>query len=555
MSAFLTLLSVATAFSQTVPPQKPLEVPARIGILGDAKITLNEVIQRVLANDKDLAISRIVNQEAVLNLRGARGYFDPRIGLNAFDSRTVTPASSSLSGTTDGKLTSKEIYADPNVSGSSPFLGTTYKLDFASARNTSDSTFNTINPQYPTSVNLNLTQPLWRGLLFDDNRHRVEVARRNVQLTDAQLRQRVIEIVSQAIQDYYELEYARRNLDVQIEAVRLAEQQDASNRRQVQQGLLAPVDVVQTQTQIATFQQNVFLAQNALSNAENALKALMLSDRNDLMWGMALVTDQTPDVRAELPALDAAIKEALSDRPELKEQTLSIDINQLDARLSREQAKPQIDAYATLGIAGLAGYVVPPSGSNPFSQAFAPLVNQINALSAQAGLPPLSAISFGSASVPPVLTGGYGQSLSALGTGQFTTAIVGVNVSIPIRNRTALANEAISVAEGRRLNVQKQQIELAIEQDVRNALQLMSSSEARLDASITARRYAEDQYASEQRQFQAGTSTVFLVLQRQTDLISARTREVRAEADTGEAKANLDRALARTLEVRNIALK
>ena len=83
----------------------------------------------------------------------------------------------------------------------------------------------------------------------------------------------------------------------------------------------------------------------------------------------------------------------------------------------------------------------------------------------------------------------------------------------------------------------------------------MSSSEARLEAAITARRYAEDQYASEQRQFQAGTSTVFLVLQRQTDLIAARTREVRAEADTGEAKANLDRALSRTLEVRNIALK
>ena len=555
MRAIVTLFFVATAFAQTVPPQKPLEVPARIGILGDAKITLNEVIQRVLANDKDLAISRIVNQEAVLNLRGAHGYFDPRIGLNAFDSRAVTPASSSLSGTTDGKLTSKEILADPSISGSSPFLGGTYKLDFSSARQTSDSTFLTINPQFPTSLNLNLTQPLWRGLLFDDNRHRIEVARRNIQFTDAQLRQRVIEVVSQATQDYWELQYASRNLDVQIEAVRLAEQQDASNRRQVEQGLLAPVDVVQTQTQIATFQQNVFLAQNALTNAENALKAIMLSDRNDLMWGMALIPDQAPEARVELPALDAAIKEALGTRPELKEQTLSIDINRLDARLSREQAKPQIDAYATLGLAGLAGHIIPPSGSNPFTAAFAPLVNQINALSAQAGLPPLSPISFGSSSVPAVLTGGYGQSISALGSGQFATAVVGVNVSIPIRNRTALANEAISVAEGRRLNAQKQQIELAIEQDVRNALQLMSSSEARLEAAITARRYAEDQYASEQRQFQAGTSTVFLVLQRQTDLIAARTREVRAEADTGEAKANLDRALSRTLEVRNIALK
>jgi HAE1 family hydrophobic/amphiphilic exporter-1 len=538
-----------------VPPVKPLDVPVRVGILGDAKITLNEAIQRVLANDKDLAISRILSEEAVLNLKGAKGYFDPRLGFSGHDSRSVTPASSSLQGSPDGKLTQKELLADPSVSGSSPYFGTTYKLDFSSARQTSDSTFLSINPVFPTSVNLNLTQPLWRGLFYDDNRHRIEVARKNIQLTDAQLRQRAIEVVSQAIQDYRELEYAYRNLGVQIEAVRLAEQQDASNRRQVEQGLLAPVDVVQTQTQVATFQQNVFLAQNALTNAENALKAIMLGDRNDLMWGMALIPDGASEARGEMPALDAAVKEALADRPEVKEATLSVDVNQLDARLSREQAKPQVDFYATLSASGLAGHPVPASGSNPFAAAFGPLVNQINTLSAAQGLAALPPISFGSSSVPPVLVGGYGQSISALGTGEFTTAVVGVNISIPVRNRTAKAAEAVSVAEGRRLAAQKQQVELAIVQDVRNALQMMSSTAARLDASVTARKYAEEQYGSEQRQFQAGTSTVFLVLQRQTDLIAARTREVRAEADLGEAKANLDRALARTLDVRGIRVR
>jgi HAE1 family hydrophobic/amphiphilic exporter-1 len=154
-----------------------------------------------------------------------------------------------------------------------------------------------------------------------------------------------------------------------------------------------------------------------------------------------------------------------------------------------------------------------------------------------------------------VLVGGYGQSLSALTSGQFTTAIVGVNISLPLRNRTALANEAVSLAEGRRLQAQKQQIEMAIEQDVRNAIQTESSAQARLESAVTARRYAEEQYGSEQRQFQAGTSTVFLVLQRQTDLIAARTREVRSQADMGQATANLDRALARTLETQDIQLK
>ena len=551
----LLFVCAAAAAQTNLPPSQPLEIPARVGILGEARITLEEVIHRVLANDKDLAISRIARDEAVLNVKGALGYFDPKLGFTGHDLRTVTPASSSLSGSTDGKLTNKELLADPYVSGSSPFLGTTYKIDFSSARQTTDSTFFTLNPQFPSSVNLNLTQPLWRGLFFDDNRHRLQVARRNTQLTGEQLRQRVIETVTQAIQAYWELEYAQRNFDVQVEAVRLAERQDQSNRRQVEQGLLAPVDVVQTQTQIATFQQNVFLAQNSLTNAENALKVLMLPDRNDHMWSMALVPEQRPETAPATPAIADAVKQALEARPELKENTIAAAINQLDAKLSHEAAKPQVDAFAALSVTGLAGHPVVQSGANPFSAAFGPLVNQINLLSAQAGIPPLNPISFGSSTIPPVLVGGYGQSLSALTSGQFTTAEVGVNISLPLRNRTAVAAEQVQIAEGRRLQVQKQQVEMAIEQDVRNALQLIASANFRLESAVSARRYAEDQYNSEQRQFQAGTSTVFLVLQRQTDLIAARTREVRAEADKGEAQANLDRALARTLQVQNIELK
>ncbi len=155
----------------------------------------------------------------------------------------------------------------------------------------------------------------------------------------------------------------------------------------------------------------------------------------------------------------------------------------------------------------------------------------------------------------PQLIGGYGQSLSNLGSGNFATVQVGVQFSLPIRNRTADAQAAIAVAEAHRLKTQQNQIGMAIEADVRNALQLVTDAQLRFDAAALARRSAEDQYASEQRQFQAGTSTMFLVLQRQTDLISARAREVRARADCAEAMANLERATARTLEARGITLQ
>lgn len=545
--------SVLLAQEAELPPVKAVEVPARIGVLGSVTIALPEVIQKVLASDRDLAISRILREEASYNVKGARGVYDPRLGLNASRLKSVAPVTSLIGGSANGKLTTESYVADPQLSGLFPALGGSYKLDFSSSRQASDSTFLTLNPQYPTSLNFSVTQPLLRGLLYDDNRHRIAVAKKNVQLTDEQFRQRVTDVVTQAVQAYWELDFAYRNLQVQTQAVTLAGQQDASNRRQVTQGLLAPSDVVATQTQLATFQQNVFAAQQTLTVAENNLKSLMLPDRTDLMWGMALQPEYRTDPRAALPALDDAVKAALAARPERAQSQIALEVNQLDARLSREQARAQIDAVASVSAVGVAGRVLPPQ-PNPFTAGFVPLIAGINALNVLAGLPPL-VISSGTSAIAPVFVGGYGQSLSVLGSRDYTTAQFGVQVSFPLRNRTAQAQMDVAGAEGRRLKAQQQQIEIAIELDVRNALQAVSSARGRLDAATTAREYAERQYGSEQRQFQAGTSTVFLVLQRQTDLIAARTREVRARADSGQASASLDRATARTIEAQGISLR
>ena len=313
--------------------------------------------------------------------------------------------------------------------------------------------------------------------------------------------------------------------------MRLAEQQDASNRRQVKQGILAPVDVIQTQTQVSTFQQNVFTAQEGLTRAENSLKALMLADRNDLTWSIALIPTTSINLNEALPKLQDAIKEALLSRPELAENKVNIEVNRLDTRLNQEQARPQINAIAALSVQGLSGRPVPVV-PNPILEQFGLAQNTL----------------------PAIFPGGYSQSLNNLYKGTFPTAQVGVQMSLPIRNRTAAAQVAVGAAEGRRLAAQQQLIEMNVEADVRNSLQAVAAARSRLDSADSAQRFAEAQYASEQRQFQAGTSSVFLVLQRQTDLIAARSREIRAKADVGRAAADLDRARARTIAVQQIEL-
>jgi hydrophobic/amphiphilic exporter-1 (mainly G- bacteria), HAE1 family len=528
------MASLATSlFGQTsaqLQPLKLVDVKPRVGIAGQAPLRLPEVIERVLANDPDLAISRIQLEEAGYTIRGAQGYYDPLLGMRAYRTHAVVPVASVLGGSASGKLGNTDLNVTPQVSGLNPYGGT-YALSLSNARQTADSTFNTLNPTYPTSLALNLTQPLWRGLRFDENRHRIQVARKNQLLSAQALRQRVIEVVTQAVQAYWELDYAWNNFNVQTEAVKLAERQYDSNRRQAEQGILAPIDVVAAQNQAANFQQGLFAAQQTLTAAENNLKTLMLPNRSDLMWSAALIPETQLDMTAAIPPLDDAVKQALASRPEVAETSLALDINALNTRLAQEATRPRIDAFANLTSAGLAGNPLPVS---PFLA---------NLFPGTIG------------SVPAILNGAYGQSLSNILHGNFALAQVGVQMSLPIHNRIAQSQAAIAVAEGRRLHAVENQVGMAVETDVRNALQAVNSGRARLDAAGLARQSAEEQYASEQRQFQAGTSSVFLVLQRQTDLISARNREVRAHADFAEALANLDRATAQTIEARGIKLQ
>jgi HAE1 family hydrophobic/amphiphilic exporter-1 len=522
-----------SAFGQTVavPALKEAAVPVRVGIEGRKSLTLREAIERTLANDPDILIQRTLNEEAPQSVRAAQGYYDPTLALKAYHTHSVSPVASVLGGAPDGKLTQTEWNATPSISGQSLWLGGTYSLGFTNSRQTTDSQFATLNPLYSTLVQLGLTQPLVRGLRFDQGRYQLAVARKNVALSKEQLRQRVMDVVTQAIAAYWELDYAYRNLDVQTEAVRLAELQFQSNRRQAEQGVLAPVDVVAAQTQVATFQQSVFLAQQALTQAENNLKGMMLPNRNDELWNFALAPETQEPGELTAPSLDAAVKQALAGRPELSETGLQVAINQLDQRLNAENTRPRVDLFANLSASGLAGSVVPQT-SSPLA-AFFPA---------------------GFGAVPPMFLGGYGQSLHTLGTGTFPTVQVGVNISLPLRNRTAGAQAAISALEGKRLAALKDQVAMAIEADVRNAMQTAVSARARREAAVLARQSAEQQYESEQRQFQAGTSTTFLVLQRQTDLIAARSRETRASADMAQAGANLDRAVAGVLEKNGIEM-
>jgi HAE1 family hydrophobic/amphiphilic exporter-1 len=527
------VLMPRAAAAQAPAPQAELPraaMPARVGVEGapSTALTLDDAIALALKDNADIAIARLGTDAADYATIAARGAFDAQVFAASSLEHAVTPQASLFGGGANGRLTLDGWTSTAGLRGLSPWGGGSYELGFNSSRISTDNVFSTLNPQFPTSLSLQVVQPLGRGLRTSGARARIEIASRSERLSDAQLQQRAIDAITNVEQAYWTLSFAVRNLDVQRQALEQARRQVESNRRRVEQGLLAPIDVVEAETQAATLEQGVYAAQEQVTRAENGLKVLIAADRASPLWNHEIrpVTPIAPE--AVTVQLEEAVSSALARRPELVQVGVSEEINRIQEQLARDETKPRVDLVASYSVSGLAG--TPSLASNPLS-----------------GLPIGSGVN-------PTFAGGYGQSFDALWAGSYPTARVDLRIELPIGNRTAQANVAVAQTEREQLRRQRAQLAQLIEADVRNALQGVRSAEARVAAAAVARSSAQQQYESELRRFDSGLSTVFLVLQRQTDFVSAQAREIQAQADLNTATASLRRATGTTLEARGVQL-
>ena len=289
-----------------------------------------------------------------------------------------------------------------------------------------------LNPQFPSSLGASYVQPLGRGRSIDAERRQILLARKAVDLTDAQLTQIVMDQLTLVEQAYWDLAFADRNLAVQTQALAQAQGQVSSNERQAREGTLAPIDVVEAQTQVANFQQTVASAQQALTEAENRLKTLMLSGRDADIWNQALLPGDLADYAVPSLALSEAVQLALSRRPELTALATERAQNDIDRRYYKDLAKPQINlagAYTSSGLAGQALTTVSDPLSNTTNAAFFARLNELAVL---AGLPLLDPPEATTNTVPGFLDGGYGSSLRNLFARRFPTVVVQLQMDLPL---------------------------------------------------------------------------------------------------------------------------
>jgi outer membrane protein len=541
--------NLLTPYRQSQVAQPQLTNSPRIDqLVRDGKLTLSlqDAVELALENNLDIQVQRYYPWMAETDLLRTAGggagrgvanttlpgaftnqvavSFDPALtGLLSVDSKDFPVNNPLTSGTgtsggAGGLFTHTEI---GNFGYNQTFhTGTSFSASLDTTRTSSTSAAVRFNPSVQEVGNLTVTQPLLNGFGRLANERFIRIARLNKNASDEAFIQSILTDITAVEDDYWELVFARGNVTVQQQAVDLAQRLYDDNKRQVEVGTLAPIEVVRAQAQVATAQQALIVAQTAQLQEQTLLMSVITRNPTapNLLNVEIVPTDtvqNTPPV--ENLTLPDAVNEALAKRPDVAEAKLNINADDINIQATRNALLPNLALSGFVSGAGLGGDSLATSTS-------------------------------------PALTTGVGRSDYQLFTGKFPEYEGQLTLTLPIRNRVAAADNARALLSQRQDQTRLQQTINNVMVDVQNALITLQQDRATVTASQLTRELQQQTLDAEQKKLELGASTIFFVVTDQQALAAAAAAEVRAEANLAEALVNLQRAMGRTLEVFKITV-
>jgi HAE1 family hydrophobic/amphiphilic exporter-1 len=532
---------------------------SRIGVQSAAPLTLSldDAIRRALENNNDVSIARDDVRFQETQIRSLRGLYDPVFNVSPNYSRN---SRTNQSPTNDFNVNSSFVQQLRTGGNYNVFFNNTRTENaFSQAEVSNGSITGSSSAVYSSSLGVRFVQPLWRNRSIDNNRRNLKIARRRLEQTDADFRRITIETIARVQNAYWDLVFALRDQQNKVANRDLALENLKQTEARIAAGVSAPLAKAEVATELANREADVLLAAQQVSIAENNLKQLIIREAESAEWLQPIVPTDRPVFSTTPVDLNAAIKDAMENRYELKRLKLASDINKIDIDFFKNQTRPQIDFNTTFSLDGLslgnvntAPSTFPlissdPAAANTNASAF--LLSELRRLnpSAVINVPNITV-----PGTPSFLAGGFNRSLSNMFRSDAPNVSVGVTISLPLRNRTAEANLAGAQITENQIQTQIRQQEQAILVEVRNAVQAVETARQRVIAARTARENAEIQLDGERKLYQAGRSTTFLLFQRENALANARNAEIRAETDYNKALANLQKATSTTFIVNKI---
>ncbi len=494
------------------------------------EMSLNDAIRLALTNNLEIEIENYNEDLARERIIGTKGFYDPTVNFQLTWNSFKQPNTRVLDAGADILATIRKswvfnTYYQQNIVG-----GTLFRVFLNNDRGTSNDYYSTINPNYGSDFGFTITQPLWKGFRQTQTERQLKLYNLDTDISDSVFKQRVSSIIQRVENQYWELVFAIENYEARRRSLELAVVQYHNNQKRVEIGVMAPIEITSSRAEVATREQEMISSEVQIINAQNALKGLLSSDPRESIWQISLIPEDQPKVQ-DLPlTLDEAIDIALRKRPELEQIQLEVSKLDVDRKFYKREGKPTVDLTAGLTSIGTAGetYKFIPD----------PDTGQQIKISDPAN---------------PFL-GDFRQAWDEAFRFRWLNWRVGVNVQIPLRNRTNEAQLAQIALNERQLRSQLKANQQEIMVDVRNAYEGITTRRKGYEAARVARQLVEEQLQGENKRFEAGLSTNFEVLRYQRDLAQAEVQELRAIVDYQLAVTALREATFSIIEDSDIVL-
>jgi outer membrane protein len=507
---------------------------------GKLMLSLQDAISLALENNLAIDVERYtpwLDEVSLLRAKsGINGLvpFDPTLTstLNLQDS--VTPLNNPLfagvipTGTTNPTAQTPVAYVqhigNVNLQYNQYFpTGTQFQTGMTNNRtSTNFGAFNLYNPYLQSAVTVTITQPLLRGFGILPNTRLIIEARRTIKVGLSQLEQQVIATTTQVSNDYWELVYARENVKVEEAALGVSQRLYEENSKRLEIGTLSSLDVLTAQSQVASDKQALVQSQSVqLQDETTLLNDITMNPLDGPLLGAEIIPTtaiSTPDTGENVQIADA-VKEAWQKRPELHQAALNLENAGTDVKATKNELLPAVNIFGEYVSSGLGG---------------------VQTATATTGT--------------VIFPGGAGQDLSRVFGGNYSTFEAGINLTLPIRNRAAQADNAQALLNEREQKTQYRQEQNAIFVSVRNALIAMQEDRGSLAAAAEARKLAVQTLEDEQEKYRLGASTSYNVVLRSRDVTTAEGVELRDRINLLEDELKFNQAMGRTLEVNQITL-
>ena len=482
-------------------------------------LSLQDCIAIAMRNNLGIQAAVLSPELAHSSLAWAKEKFLPRfsVGLNR---QSTSSASYSWIEAAE-KVTSRYNDFSASISQAIP-SGGAVSLSLSTYKSESNRSFQTINPRYGSTLTFSFSQPLLRNFGPKMSRRDIIVAQNSKDISEGQLKSILLDTVFSVEQAYWNLIYAIETLKVKEQSLSLARDLLAKNKREAEIGMIAPIEILSAEAEVATREADILQAEIAVANSEDLLKTVINIEAEE-SGSLQIVPSDEPNKEAREIDLAKALETAVAHRPDLEITRISLKNKELNVTYARNQVLPDLNFYASYWSPGISGTQILYQDDNP-----------------------LTGIVIGTA------PGGAGTALSdALGL-RYSNWSVGLQLSVPLSSLTSRAQYNYYRTSFEQSLVDLAALEQRIFLEVRTSIRAVETNYRRVLAYQAARILAENKLAAEEKKLKVGLTTNYVVLQYQRDLADARIAELKALIDYNLALAYLDKSLGTGLKAKNI---